>query len=208
MNTYRYRVTFSIVLWCHRSYQAYQIYFSTSTVLLDLPKIETCRFSEQPLLPKTRGSASTMAEAKDSQGIEMAQAASHQHDDVEDIKPAAGEITEVQGDSHFYETVTAAPLSPWSKTSVQLYLILLVAALNATTSGFDGVSPTNPQYKHFAEADAANSRSSAPSMPWISTRSTSTTRSWDQARECESRNHVYLKESPGQGLLTSVAVSS
>lgn len=73
----------------------------------------------------------------------MAQATSHQQDEIEDMKPAAGKITEVQGDSHFYETVTAAPLSPWSRTSVQLYLILLVAALNATTSGFDGVSPAD-----------------------------------------------------------------
>lgn len=72
----------------------------------------------------------------------MAQATSHQQDEVEDLKPAAGKITEVQGDSNFYETVTAAPLSAWSRTSVQLYLILLVAALNATTSGFDGVSRT------------------------------------------------------------------
>ncbi|KAH8788193.1 putative hexose transport-related protein [Diaporthe sp. PMI_573] len=79
-----------------------------------------------------------MAEAKDSRGIEMAPATSHQQDDIEDIKPAAGKIKEVQGDSHFYETVTAAPLDPWSRTSIQLYLILLVAALNATTSGFDG----------------------------------------------------------------------
>lgn len=53
-------------------------------------------------------------------------------------KAAAGKITEVQGDSQFYETITAAPLNPWSKTSLQLYAILLVAALNATASGFDG----------------------------------------------------------------------
>lgn len=51
-----------------------------------------------------------------------------------------GETTELQGNSQFYETITAAPLDPWSKTSVQLYFILLVAALNATASGFDGVS--------------------------------------------------------------------
>lgn len=50
-----------------------------------------------------------------------------------------GDIKEIQGDAHFYETVTAAPLNPWSKTSLQLYCILLVAALNATASGFDGV---------------------------------------------------------------------
>ncbi|KAH9883970.1 putative hexose transport-related protein [Xylariomycetidae sp. FL2044] len=49
-----------------------------------------------------------------------------------------GKITEVQGDSHFYESVTAAPLNAWSRTSLQLYAILLVAALNATASGFDG----------------------------------------------------------------------
>ncbi|KAG8157183.1 hypothetical protein KVR01_012891 [Diaporthe batatas] len=79
-----------------------------------------------------------MAEMKGLGGIEMAQANSRQHDDMEDIKPSAGEIKEVQGDSHFYETITASPLDPWSKTSLQLYLILLVAALNATSSGFDG----------------------------------------------------------------------
>ncbi|WWC94623.1 hypothetical protein V866_001470 [Kwoniella sp. B9012] len=50
----------------------------------------------------------------------------------------SADIKDVQGDSNFYETVTAAPLSPWSKTSLQLYAILLVAALNATASGFDG----------------------------------------------------------------------
>ncbi|WWC91492.1 uncharacterized protein L201_006438 [Kwoniella dendrophila CBS 6074] len=48
------------------------------------------------------------------------------------------EVKDVQGNSEFYETVTTAPLSPWSKTSFQLYAILLVAALNATASGFDG----------------------------------------------------------------------
>jgi hypothetical protein len=57
-----------------------------------------------------------------------------------DGKPANGKITEVQGNSTFMETVTAAPLNPRSKTSFQLYAILLVAALNATASGFDGVS--------------------------------------------------------------------
>ncbi|WRT70418.1 uncharacterized protein IL334_007416 [Kwoniella shivajii] len=48
------------------------------------------------------------------------------------------EIKDVQGNSEFYETVTAAPLNPLSRTSFQLYAILLVAALNATASGFDG----------------------------------------------------------------------
>nr|WVH32782.1 major facilitator superfamily protein [Trichoderma asperellum] len=52
-------------------------------------------------------------------------------------KSALGNVTEVQGNTHFHETVTAAPLDPWSKTSIQLYLILMVAAFNATASGFD-----------------------------------------------------------------------
>lgn len=55
-------------------------------------------------------------------------------------KTAIGSVTEVQGNTHYHETVTAAPMNPWSRTSIQLYFILLVAALNATSSGFDGVS--------------------------------------------------------------------
>ncbi|OAA46761.1 hexose transport-related protein [Beauveria brongniartii RCEF 3172] len=54
-------------------------------------------------------------------------------------KHNAADIREIQGNANYYETITAAPLDPWSKTSIQLYLILLVAALNATASGFDGV---------------------------------------------------------------------
>ena len=57
-----------------------------------------------------------------------------------DLEKTEGKAKEVQGDSHFHETVTAAPLDPWSRTSLQLYAILLVASLNATASGFDGVS--------------------------------------------------------------------
>ncbi|KAH8896870.1 putative hexose transport-related protein [Thozetella sp. PMI_491] len=53
------------------------------------------------------------------------------------LKPY-GNVKEVQGDQQFHQSVTAAPLDPWSKTSIQLYFILLVAALNATASGFDG----------------------------------------------------------------------
>lgn len=79
-----------------------------------------------------------MATANKSDGVETGSAAHHQ-DDLDDLKAING-IREVQGDAHFHETVTAGPLDPWSKASIQLYLILLVAALNATTSGFDGVS--------------------------------------------------------------------
>lgn len=69
----------------------------------------------------------------------------HQQDDLDDIKPI-NDVRKMQGDVHFHETVTAAPLDPWSRASLQLYLILLVAALNATTSGFDGVSlPQSPE---------------------------------------------------------------
>lgn len=55
-------------------------------------------------------------------------------------KSAIGNITEVQGNAHFHEIVTGAPMDPWSRTSIKLYLILMVAGLNATASGFDGVS--------------------------------------------------------------------
>lgn len=71
-----------------------------------------------------------------------AEAGSNRRESVVSPEPGKtqGQTTEVQGDSHFYETVTAAPLDPWSRTSLQLYAILLVASLNATASGFDGVS--------------------------------------------------------------------
>ncbi len=76
-----------------------------------------------------------------SQDIEPRVSDAADGDNIEALKPQ-GKVTEVQGDYHFYETVTASPLDPWSKTSIQLYMILLVAALNATASGFDGVSCT------------------------------------------------------------------
>lgn len=60
-------------------------------------------------------------------------------------KAAIGSVTEVQGNTHYYETVTSAPMDAWSWTSIQLYFILLVAALNATSSGFDGVSGGSKQ---------------------------------------------------------------
>lgn len=74
---------------------------------------------------------------QDNEGV-----AEHAEIDRQDsiVKPPAGTVKEVQGDAHFYETITAAPLNPWSKTSLQLYGILFVAAMNAVASGFDGVS--------------------------------------------------------------------
>lgn len=97
-----------------------------------------------------------------------------------DGKPGDGKVTEVQGDSTFFETVTAAPLNPRSKTSFQLYAILLVAALNATASGFDGVSlilnhPLGIDlFVGFGQLITRCSLSSVRSTPWISTRNTST----------------------------------
>ncbi|WVQ77252.1 hypothetical protein IAR50_006935 [Cryptococcus sp. DSM 104548] len=55
-----------------------------------------------------------------------------------DKDKAAPFLVEETGDATFYDSVGAAPLDPWSKTSFKLYGILLVAALNATSSGFDG----------------------------------------------------------------------
>lgn len=50
------------------------------------------------------------------------------------------DIKEVEGNLTYLEAVSAAPLNPWSKISIMFYFIFLVAALNATSSGFDGVS--------------------------------------------------------------------
>ncbi|XWW99209.1 hypothetical protein V2A60_007218 [Cordyceps javanica] len=89
--------------------------------------------------------------------------ASTTHDDRPSFdKHNAADIREIQGNAHFYETVTAAPLNPWSKTSIQLYFILLVAALNATASGFDGsifssinAMPQYQKYFHHSELGSA-----------------------------------------------------
>lgn len=52
--------------------------------------------------------------------------------------PSIGQVLQVQGNTEFIQAATVAPLNPWSRTSLQLYLILLTACLNATASGFDG----------------------------------------------------------------------
>lgn len=39
----------------------------------------------------------------------------------------------------YQEAIAAAPFQPWSKSSIQLYFIFLVAYVNAMASGFDGV---------------------------------------------------------------------
>ena len=54
---------------------------------------------------------------------------------VEDKMPSFGQVMELQGDAHFHEVTLAAPLNPRSATSIKLYLIFLVCALNATCSG-------------------------------------------------------------------------
>src|SRR5690348_4576703 len=83
-----------------------------------------------------------MSESDKTLPTPIAAVLTHHSDDGDVLGKGQGQadIKEVQGDQHFYETVTTAPLNPLSKTSLQLYAILLVAALNATASGFDGVS--------------------------------------------------------------------
>jgi hypothetical protein len=82
-----------------------------------------------------------MSESDKTMPTPIAAVLTHHSDDG--LGKGQADIKEVQGDQHFYETVTTAPLNPLSKTSLQLYAILLVAALNATASGFDGVSGVN-----------------------------------------------------------------
>ncbi|EQL02224.1 hexose transport- protein [Ophiocordyceps sinensis CO18] len=60
------------------------------------------------------------------------------HGSVSAEKTPRDTVTQVQRDARVFESDSAARLDPWSKTSLQLYMILLVAALNATASGFDG----------------------------------------------------------------------
>lgn len=50
------------------------------------------------------------------------------------------EVKDVQGHATYHEAIAAAPFQPWSKSSIQLYFIFLVAYVNAMASGFDGVS--------------------------------------------------------------------
>lgn len=60
------------------------------------------------------------------------------HHNSKEPSASIAQILEVQGNTAFFQATTAAPLNPLSKTSLQLYLILLTACLNATASGFDG----------------------------------------------------------------------
>ncbi|KAG5920410.1 hypothetical protein E4U42_006201 [Claviceps africana] len=103
-------------------------------------------------------SISSMPSAADVHGVSVLADENHA---FEIDKADRGELTAIQGNARFHETVTAAPLNPWSRTSLQLYAILLVAALNATASGFDGsiFSSINAmdQYKaYFHHAELGN----------------------------------------------------
>ncbi|OAA71679.1 hexose transport-related protein [Akanthomyces lecanii RCEF 1005] len=103
------------------------------------------------------------------QPVDDAQPELHHVSTAQDDRPASfdkkdngADIREMQGNANFYETVSAAPLNPWSKTSIQLYFILLVAALNATASGFDGsifssinAMPQYQKYFHHTELGSA-----------------------------------------------------
>lgn len=87
--------------------------------------------------------------------------ASHGPDaDLSLKKSARHTVVPVQADACFLES---ARLDPWSRTSLQLYMILLVAALNATASGFDGVRACRQTAA--LGADDPYSPSSAPSTP-------------------------------------------
>lgn len=86
------------------------------------------------------------------------------HGSVSAEKTPRDTVTQVQREARVFESDSAARLDPWSKTSLQLYMILLVAALNATASGFDGVRVPGPQSAVFG-ADEPRSPYSAPSMP-------------------------------------------
>lgn len=72
--------------------------------------------------------------------LEGAVSITSSNDQHEDGKqhPSIGQVLEVQGNTAFIQATTAAPLNPLSRTSLQLYFILLTACLNATASGFDG----------------------------------------------------------------------
>lgn len=71
----------------------------------------------------------------DKEGFADAASATSSGKDGDPVLPSFGQVMEVQGDAHFHEVTTKAPLDPWSKTSLQLYAIFLVCALNATCSG-------------------------------------------------------------------------
>lgn len=61
---------------------------------------------------------------------------------IESIDPKTANLAtrDIQGDAAFHKAINEAPLDPWSKTAFKLYGVLFIAALNATASGFDGVS--------------------------------------------------------------------
>ena len=84
--------------------------------------------------------AEAKSDIKDGDTPDTLTVASSGGGDNPDYKASIGEVLQVQGNENFLHAVTAAPLNPWSNTSLQLYLILLTACLNATASGFDGVS--------------------------------------------------------------------
>lgn len=114
--------------------QVLQIGFSAS------PTLARCVKWSRLLLPQTHALERIPTNTAMDHEIESKAQESGEPVDNSEPEKTHGKTTEVQGDSHFHETVTAAPLDPWSRTSLQLYAILLVASLNATASGFDGVS--------------------------------------------------------------------
>ena len=71
-------------------------------------------------------------------------------------------------DARFTAATEAQPLNPWSARSFQLYAIFLVAYLNATSSGFDGISDAT-KLEGSTNLTLFQALSWAPLMPWTST---------------------------------------
>lgn len=87
---------------------------------------------------------------------------SHIEDTTGDAKQIP-EVVNVQGNPDFIQATTnGAPLNLLSKESLQLYLILLTACLNATASGFDGsifgsINAMNQYQAYFRKEETGSS---------------------------------------------------
>jgi hypothetical protein len=81
------------------------------------------------------------------------------------VRPLASIATVLDAhDARFTAATEAQPLNPWSARSFQLYAIFLVAYLNATSSGFDGISDA-PKLRSSTNLIVLQAPSWDPSMP-------------------------------------------
>ncbi|KAH7100482.1 general substrate transporter [Auriculariales sp. MPI-PUGE-AT-0066] len=69
------------------------------------------------------------------------------------VDKSGGVVTETQANAEYLNAIASAPLDAWSRSSIALYGFVIVCALNATMSGYDGAifSTINamPAYKSF-----------------------------------------------------------